>query len=493
MTHDLCSRLVRALRAGTRGIVLQSPEEDRALEHLEQVADELGWPLHTWTATEGVDEGGAGSLDALLTDLGRDVTPGLWVVLDGAPLLSDPASRRGLRTIAQRHSGPAVIVLDPPGSGPQMLLSSIPELVDERLPPPAMAELAERIAWATSLATEDERHPLAAHAHTLARAAVGLPRYAVDRLLAEGMLEHPDDPQALPGFIAAHKPFALDREGMLEIVRPVPEAELGGLHSLKHWLHRRALALDPRARKAAIPAPRGVLLLGVQGCGKSLAACVCADILGLPLVRLDPGRLFGGTVGESEANLRRTLALVERLAPVVLWLDEIDKGLAGVDGGASDAGTTSRVIGGLLTWLQERRQPVFVAATANRVEALPPELLRRGRLDEIFFVDLPDAQQRREVLKVHLQQVPLRRYGVVPPLADPWERFAELADTADGYSGAELEAALVAARLDAFADDRPLAANDLRLALLDCIPLSRSRAETIERLRSWAEHRARLA
>jgi SpoVK/Ycf46/Vps4 family AAA+-type ATPase len=236
-----------------------------------------------------------------------------------------------------------------------------------------------------------------------------------------------------------------------------------------------------------------VLLLGVQGCGKSLAARVSAEILGLPLVRLEPGRLFGGTVGQSEANLRATLALVERLAPVVLWLDEIDKGLAGTDGSQSDAGTTARVVGGLLTWLQERQEPVFVAATANRVDTLPPELLRRGRLDEIFFVDLPDPDQREEILRVHLEHVPRRRLGHVPPCADPWPAFADVIRTAEGYSGAEIEAALVEARLDAFADGRPLAAADLRRAVEASVPLSRTRAESIAALRAWATERARRA
>jgi SpoVK/Ycf46/Vps4 family AAA+-type ATPase len=198
-------------------------------------------------------------------------------------------------------------------------------------------------------------------------------------------------------------------------------------------------------------------------------------------------------VGQSEANLRATLALVERLAPVVLWLDEIDKGLAGSEGAHSDAGTAARVVGGLLTWLQERQEPVFVAATANRVDTLPPELLRRGRLDEIFFVDLPDAEQREAILQVHLEHVPRRRLGRVPPCADPWPAFAAVIRTAEGFSGAEIEAALVEARLDAFADGRPLAADDLRRAVAATVPLSRTRAESIAALRAWAAERARRA
>jgi SpoVK/Ycf46/Vps4 family AAA+-type ATPase len=236
-----------------------------------------------------------------------------------------------------------------------------------------------------------------------------------------------------------------------------------------------------------------MLLVGVQGCGKSLAARVAAHVLDLPLLRFDPGRLFGSTLGETEGRLRRVLAAADRLAPVVLWLDELDKGLAGSDGAASDAGTTARMVGALLTWLQERRRPVFVVATANRVQDLPPELVRRGRLDEVFFVDLPDADARERITTIHLEEAPLRRYGSVPPLADAREAFTRLARSAEGWSGAELEAALVEARLDAFAQGRPLAAADFAAALASSVPLSRTYAEDIAALRAWAHTRARHA
>ncbi|MBK9755436.1 MAG: AAA family ATPase [Nannocystis sp.] len=275
--------------------------------------------------------------------------------------------------------------------------------------------------------------------------------------------------------------------------RSCPRGHARRTPGLKAWLRRRALALHPAARAAAIADPRGVLLVGVQGCGKSLAARVCADILGLGLVRLDPGRLFGGTVGESEANLRRLTAAAERLAPVVLWIDELDKGLVGSEGAASDAGTAARVLGGLLTWLQERARPVFVVATANRVDALPPELLRRGRLDETFFVDLPGPDDRATIAEIHLVAAPQRRLGRAPPLADPLPDFLATARAADGLSGAEIEGAVTEARLDAFAEARPLAAADLHRALAATIPLSRSRAAEVAALRSWATRFARPA
>lgn len=524
----VATRLERALRAGVRGVLLQTPEEDRALEALEAVAERLRWPSHTWSAASGIDGASPQPLPELLAQLRARSDDALWVLLDAGAGLDAPPVRRALRELAQREHGPAVVLVEAPGPAAARL-AAIPEVLVETLPPPDLDELTRHIAWVAGLLAEhdvpststepgtgtepetgtepglgagagrgaesgpDPRERLLPHAPALARAALGLPRHAVDRLLAEAVLEHGPDPDALRRFIAAAKPAALDRDGMLELVEPLPPDALGGLPRLKAWLQRRALALLPAARHAAIPPPRGVLLLGVQGCGKSLAARVSAHILGLPLLRLEPGRLFGGTVGESEANLRRTLALVERLAPVVLWLDEIDKGLAGTEGAASDGGTAARVVGGLLTWLQERRQPVFVAATANRVDTLPPELLRRGRLDEIFFVDLPEAEQREAILRVHLEQEPRRQLGVVPPCADPWPAFAAVIRAAEGWSGAEIEAALVEARLEAFADDRPLAAADLQRAVDVTVPLSRARSESITALRTWASERARPA
>ena len=269
--------------------------------------------------------------------------------------------------------------------------------------------------------------------------------------------------------------------------------ELGGLDGYKSWLDRRSLAFAPEARDVAIPTPKGVLLIGVQGCGKSLAARGTADRLGLPLFRLEPGRLFQSALGGSEAQLEHNLSTVERLAPVVLWIDELEKGLAGVGAGASDGGTASRVIGRLLTWLQERTSPVFVVATANDPSALPPELLRRGRLDETFFVDLPDADARAAILEIHLRTRPGRELGTLPPLdGDPAE-YATLARSAEGFSGAELEAALIEARLEAFAEHRPLNPEDLRRALASTVPLSQTRRESIEALRTWARDRARRA
>jgi MoxR-like ATPase len=487
------------LSAGCRGFSLQTVEEDRAVELLERVGESLDWPVHTWSAASGVDGDRRGPpLSELFARLHHSIDDALWVVLDGIAALEGPAAVRALRELSQRDRGPAVVLVDPGVTfGATTLAERVPELEILSLPPPGQSELAERLRWIASVletsgyrGAEDRLH-LAASG--LARASVGLPRRAFDRLVAEAVLEHGPDPMAIERFITHAKPTALDRTGLLNAVRPTAPDELGGLALFKTWLQRRALALDPRAPEAGICDPRGVLLLGVQGCGKSLAARVCASVLGVPLVRLEPGRLFGGTVGESEANLRRATEAAEGIAPAVLWLDEIDKGLVGTDGASSDAGTAARVLGGLLTWLQERTRPVFVVATANRVDTLPPELLRRGRLDEIFFVDLPDAHDREAILRVHLHTVPARRSSTPPSLGDPWPAFAEIVHHAEGFSGAEIESALIEARLAAFAEQRDLCASDLATAIASMVPLSVTRAESIHALRRWAETRARPA
>ncbi len=493
MTADLQHAIVRTLRAGTRGLFVHTGDESRALELLEKVGAELGWHVHTWSPASGVDHDSHPlPLLELLAQRRREDADALWILLAPLESMTGAAEIRAVREAMQRTSGPALVLVDPSDRiGTVPVIDRIPELWLTDLPPPGLPELRAHVEWVASLL--DDPGALASGADTVARACLGLPRALADRLVAEAIVDHGTDPAAIARHVARAKPSQVDPGRMLEPAAAAPPDELGGLTHFKAWLRRRARGFDPRARQAGIRAPRGVLLLGVQGCGKSLAARVCANVLDLPLQRLEPGRLFGGTVGSSEHNLRRMIAAAEAMAPVVLWIDEVDKGLAGVDGSRSDAGTAARVIGGLLTWLQERQRPVFVAATANRVDRVPPELLRRGRLDEIFFVDLPDAPARVEILRVHLLAVPQRELGRTPPLRDPFEAFAEVAAAADGFSGAELEAALVEARLDAFAEGRDLAAADLRRAIEATIPLSVTRAEEIAALRSWAAHRARTA
>ncbi|HVR82898.1 MAG TPA: AAA family ATPase, partial [Planctomycetota bacterium] len=261
--------------------------------------------------------------------------------------------------------------------------------------------------------------------------------------------------------------------------------QVGGMQYLKEWLKKRALAFADKARDFGLPPPKGVFLLGVQGCGKSLCAKAVSGLWGMPLLRLDVGRMFGSLVGSSEENMRRAIQVAESIAPVILWIDEIEKAMAGSkSSGSTDSGTTARVFGTFLTWLSEKKSSVFVIATANNISDLPPELLRKGRFDEIFFVDLPNDEERREIFRIHLN---LRKRDAAGFDVETLSREAA------GFSGAEIEEAIVSALYDAFSEDKPLTTAHIEKALGETVPLSRTMESELARLRAWADGRARLA
>jgi len=286
--------------------------------------------------------------------------------------------------------------------------------------------------------------------------------------------------------VFAEKQQIIRKSGLLEYYATAESFDqVGGLAVLKDWLNKRALALSNEARAFGLPAPKGVLILGVQGCGKSLCAKAVSTQWRLPLLRFDMGRMFNSFVGSSEENVRRAIAVAESVAPAILWVDEIDKAFAGAQGsGASDGGTTARVFGTFLTWLSEKSAPVFVVATANDISQLPPELLRKGRLDEIFFVDLPAPEERWEVFRIHLE-----KRGREAAQFD----LAALAEASGDFSGAEIEEAINSALYDAFYAKEEVTTAHLLNALAQAVPLARTMDEQISGLRSWAEGRARNA
>jgi SpoVK/Ycf46/Vps4 family AAA+-type ATPase len=275
--------------------------------------------------------------------------------------------------------------------------------------------------------------------------------------------------------VLEEKRQAIARSEVLEFCRSDSGTEaIGGHDSLKSWLHQRHRAFSEEARRFGLPLPRGVLLVGPQGTGKSLTAKAIARSWSMPLLRLDVGRLFAGLVGASEARTRDMIQLAEAMAPCVLWIDEIEKGFGG--DGRSDGGTSQRVLANVLTWMAEKRSPVFVVATANGVDQLPPELLRKGRFDEIFLLDLPSESERHSILELHLKQ---RRPGVTLPLETVVSRC-------EGFSGAELEQTVIEAMHLAFAEHRELSETDLIRAASQLIPLSRTACESLARLKEWA-------
>jgi hypothetical protein len=286
--------------------------------------------------------------------------------------------------------------------------------------------------------------------------------------------------------VFAEKQQIIRKSGLLEYYATDENfAHVGGLAVLKDWLTKRAVAFTSEAREFGLAAPKGILLLGVQGCGKSLCAKAVSNLWQLPLLRFDVGRMFGSFVGSSEENMRRAISVAESIAPAILWVDEIDKAFAGSQSsGASDGGTTARVFGTLLTWLSEKKAPVFVVATANDISQLPPELLRKGRLDEIFFVDLPRPEERMDVFRIHLN-----KRGRDTATFD----LPALALASEKFSGAEIEEAINSALYDAFYARKELTTEQILTAVTQTVPLAKTMDEHISTLRGWAEGRARNA
>ena len=284
--------------------------------------------------------------------------------------------------------------------------------------------------------------------------------------------------------IISEKEQVIRKRGNLEYYQPEQDLkDVGGLNRLKDWLCRREKAFTEKAKEFGLETPRGILLLGLPGTGKSLAAKAVANSWKLPLLRLDMGRIFGGIIGQSEDNMRAALRVAEALAPCILWVDEIEKGMAGMQSsGSTDGGTTSRVIGTFLTWMQEKKAPVFVVATANNVAQLPPELLRKGRVDEIFFVDLPDKIDRKDIIRIHLTKRKKQLFSD--------EDMESLAEISAGFTGAELEEAIKEAMYRAFDNDTDLSFDDIASALGDTMPLSVTMSEVIRDTRAWAKGRA---
>lgn len=321
----------------------------------------------------------------------------------------------------------------------------------------------------------------------LLKAALGLTLDEAEKVYRKAQVTAGRLTESEVEIVLSEKKQLIRRNGILEYIEEDETLDaVGGLEELKAWLKQRSNAFTERARQYGLPQPKGMLILGVPGCGKSLIAKTTSRLWGLPLLRLDMGRVYDGSmVGRSEANLRNALKTAESISPAILFIDELDKAFAGGTGSAdSDGGTSSRIFGSFLTWMQEKTSPVFVMATANRVERLPGEFLRKGRFDEIFFVDLPNEQERKDIFTIHLEK---RRRDI--------SRFdiEQLSKVCDGFSGAEIEQALIAAMYEAFAQDREFTQLDIIAAVKATLPLSKTMQEQVTALRDWARQRARPA
>ena len=479
-------------------------EEERVERCLREIAASRNKKLFVWTITQGIVKSGAdaqqsksgqgstsdplAALDAVI----NQVEPAIYLFKDFHRFTDDERCNlsviRRLRDVAYHlRDTYKTIVITSPLMRIAAELSKDVTLVDFGMPePPEFNRLLDRII------DDVKENPKVVidldpeGRERLLRAARGLTLKEAENVFAKTLVTDGRLTAEDVSIVLSEKQQIIRKSGLLEYYEAAEQlGDVAGLENLKSWLTKRSIAFSEKAKKFGLPAPRGVLLLGVQGCGKSLCAKAVSSLWKLPLLRFDLGRMFSSLVGSSEENVRRAILIAESVAPAILWIDEIDKALAGAASSAgSDGGTSARVFGTLLTWLSEKTSPVFVIATANDISQLPPELLRKGRLDEIFFVDLPTVEERAEIVRIHVA-----KRGRDPGQFD----CMALARACDGFNGAEIEEGIVAGLFDAFSRQSELTTEIVAAALAETVPLSKTMSEELNRLRTWAIGRARPA
>lgn len=323
----------------------------------------------------------------------------------------------------------------------------------------------------------------------LVKAAVGLTLQEAENAFARAMVNDGCLNSGDVDIVLKEKSQVIKKSDILEYIdSKVKIEDVGGLENLKKWLSKRDKSWLDSAKKYGLPSPKGVLLTGVPGCGKSLIAKSISSMWHLPLLRFDVSKVFNMYVGNSESNMREAIKMAEAISPCVLWIDEIEKGFSGL-GGSGDSGTTSRIFGTFLSWMQEKTKPVFVVATANNIDSLPSEMMRKGRFDEIFFIDLPTFNERKQIFKVHLESR-LTYPEVRGDFEINDETLKHLSNITEGFGGSELEQIVVMGLYDAFSEDRSITLNDFENAVKNTVPLSVTQAEQIISIRNWANVRA---
>ncbi|NEP87361.1 MAG: AAA family ATPase [Okeania sp. SIO2C2] len=478
-------------------IYLVTSEEERseqAIAAIAQLKPQSQKKVFVWTVTHGIVEYGQSknttqhntvspeaAIEWVIRQRDTSNNAGIYIFKDLHPFIDSPPVTRWLRDAIASFKGTnkTIILMSPVQNVPIELEK---EVVVLDFPLPDMKELNKVLSQhlgKRNISTETREK--------LLKAALGLTKDEAEKVYRKAQVTAGRLTEQEVEIVLSEKKQLIKRNGILEYIEEDETINaVGGLEELKHWLRQRSDAFTERAREYGLPQPKGMLILGIPGCGKSLIAKTTSRLWGLPLLRLDMGRVYDGSmVGRSEANLRNALKTAESISPAILFIDELDKAFAGSTGSAdSDGGTSSRIFGSFLTWMQEKTSPVFVMATANRVERLPGEFLRKGRFDEIFFVDLPNKGERQDIFKIHLAK---RRREI--------ERFDldQLSNVSEGFSGAEIEQAIIAAMYEAFAQDREFTQLDIIAAIKATLPLSKTMTEQVTALRDWARQRARPA
>jgi len=460
--------------------ILVSVEEERLeklLGRFAAAAKPEPLQVSVWNCVEGFSTNDTVDLtdpmDALEW-IGDQAPPGIYLIKDMGEYLDDRRLLRRLRDTSMkvRNTGRFLFLLKQDAVLPEPL-KPLSYVVVSMFPDETELDSLVRTMLKGKEITDAELVRLVG-------SLKGMSLTEVEHLLRRLMDRHGKVDDEFFRLVLAEKEQVTRKEGILEFIPPDDDIEqLGGLDQLKEWVRERASLFTPEARKQDMPLPKGVLLMGISGCGKSLAVKVIAREWDLPLFRLDMNMVFAGVQGSAEWVFNRALEAVESVAPAVLWIDEIEMGIAGYHEGQS--GSLTRIFSNFLTWMQEHRAEVFVAATANRINLLPAEVIRKGRFDQVFFVDLPNEEERKEILSIHMM-----RNGLDPSSFD----LILLASATRKWNGAEIEQAVMSAKITAIANDADVTQNNMLAAFGKIIPLSRTMEDQLKAIRSWARNRA---
>jgi len=479
------------IRARYPLIFIISYEEIRIVNLIYKIAQEQNKQFYLWSITRGIHKLEEEKIDESTRDpisalnyVEKQTGPIIFLFKDFHPYLSDPSIIRKSRDLVEnlKTTYETIIFVSPVLNVPVELEKDI-AIIECLLPDrEEINNLLENIIKTVSKKPNIKIDITPEIKEKLVDAALGLTLNEAENAFARAIVYD----NVLDGkdiqIVLEEKKQVIKKSGILDYFHTEETIEnVGGLDNLKDWLKKRALSFTQKAKEFGLPEPKGILLVGVQGCGKSLVAKCISNLWRLPLLRFDVGKVFSGIVGSSEENIRKTIKIAESIAPVILWIDEIKKSLSGIESSSfSDAGTSARVFGTFITWLQEKTKPVFVVATANNIKTLPPELLRKGRFDEIFFVDLPNLEERKEIFAIHLKK---RKRN--PENFD----IEILARESENFSGAEIEQVIISSLFDAFVENRDITTDDIIKNIKKTVPLAITMKESIEELREWAKNR----
>lgn len=492
--EPVVKQLCNYFKAGFPIIYLSTPEEGRAEIIMLEVAKELKCNVVYWSHTEGFIRGGKENKGqvivdpiAALTEIKSEAVSQLtiYVVRDLHPFIKAPKVRRLLRDCARDFQQlPKRLVLLSPIVEIDQDLDRDTTLVEMGLPTRETAQIIYEVVASQNpkiFANLDENEK-----ERIIEATLGLTTNEAMNCIGKAAIESKETGKTISSIVMKEKANTVKKTGILEHFESgETSSDIGGLEVLKEWITVRKMAFTPKAREFGLPMPKGILLVGLPGCGKSLACKAIANALGVPLIKLEIGRIFGGLVGQSESNLRGALDRIDAIGNCVVWIDEMEKAFAGLgSSGSTDSGVSKRIFGQLINWMQEKKSPSFIAATVNRLD-LPPELIRKGRFDEIFFVGLPDEKERVDILKIHVAKKK-RDFDRIFDKSD----ITTFTNRTKGFSGAEIEAAVISGLFTAFSRGEDLKADFVLSAVFNTVPLSEARASDLREMSEWAEKNA---